>query len=234
MTILILSIFQVFLLDLSLFKDLHIAFAQSTNATSIFVPSNMNKMEIILKNDQLANTTSLLDNPVLVAGISGGTALLGGIIGSLMTYRIEYRKEKIEKVKQNHFEENVRAMIIQNLRYVSDVLKDLRNLDMYVNKSSVRNARLSLESIHKLYSEMSFEVKCTCFKPDVLTYLQYFYDNLALFSAGLRSAFDRYDESVNNNEHVALERLKKDLSDMHLEQLSIIGKKTFDLLNKNI
>ena len=93
MTILILSIVQTFVLEFSLFKDLHIAFAQSTNATRILVPPNTNKTEITLKNETPANPSSIFENPLLIALISGQTAILGGIMGSHMPNRSNRQME---------------------------------------------------------------------------------------------------------------------------------------------
>ena len=104
MIILILSIGQVFLSEYSLFSDLHIAIAQSTNTTSVFVPSNINKIELTLKNDESTNPSSIFENPLLIALISGLTAILGGIMGSYMTNRsnrqVEKRRYEIEKQRE--------------------------------------------------------------------------------------------------------------------------------------
>ena len=238
MTILILSIVQIFLLEYSLFKDLHIAFAQSTNTTSIFVPSNMSKMEITLKNNQNSDSYSFLDSPFFVAIVSAASAIGGGYMGSLMTNRTNRQMEEArnvkEKEKQDHIEANIRALILHNLRYTSEILKELKDKDAYVSKVSVHNAKVILESIHKAYAEMSFETKSSCFKPNVLTALQVYYDNFATFSAALYAAFTRYEELHRTNELDALDGLKKDISDMDIDHLNDVAKEAIRLLEKNI
>jgi len=83
------------------------------NSTSILVPSNMNRMEITLKNDESANPISIYENPLLIALISGLSAILGGVMGSYMTNRsnrkLESDKYEREQKKQEQIKANVRA-----------------------------------------------------------------------------------------------------------------------------
>lgn len=238
MTILILSIIQILLLDHSQFKDLHIAFAQSTNATSIFVPSNMNKMEITLKNDQSANPYSLLDSPLLIAAISGLTAVFGGYMGSYMTNRsnrkLEADKYKREQEKQGQLNSNVRALTLHNLKMCSYILEELMMQNAFESKSDVLDFRLTVESFHREYSGMGLDMKIQCFKPEVLTALQKFYDFFELLSVNLFAAFSRYDKLSITDERDALDKLRAEISSFDIGELNKLAKEAIDILEKNI
>ena len=215
-------------------EDLNVANAQSNDSASILVPSNINRTENSLKNDQSANPSSLVDSPALVAAISAGTALLGGIIGSILTYRVEDKKYKREKDKQDHIEANVRALMLYNLKFTSDILEELNNKYLFVNKATVWRRKLALGSLHKQYAEMSFETKSTCFKPDVLTALQQFNDYLEIFSVALSDIFTRYEGLLKTDERVALDKMNVEISDMRIDDLNEVAKKAINLLRKNI
>lgn len=198
MTILILSIVQVFLLDFSLFKDLHIAFAQSTNATSIFVPSNMNKMEITLKNDQSANPSSIFESPLLIALFSGLTAIFGGIMGSYMTnrsnrqmedkrYERERKREKekqAEQEKQNEeYIEKVRVLIYTELLEASSnfkIIMDKEFWKVYPESGYAETFRHMVESgltSHE-FTKLPFDLKLRLFSPEVLYSVQNTYSRI--------------------------------------------------------
>ena len=91
---LIVVLFLVVIWQLSLGKYILVANAQTNNSASILLPSNMNRMEITLKNDESANPGSIFDSPLLVGLVTAGSAIFGAFMGSYMTNRIEKQRQK--------------------------------------------------------------------------------------------------------------------------------------------
>lgn len=168
------------------------AFAQSTNTTSILVPYDMNKTEIILKSEQSTNPNSIFENPLLIALISGLTAILGGIMGSYMTnrsnrqmedrrYERERKREKDiqeQREKQNEeYIEKVRiAIYLELLEASSDfkIMMDKEFWKTYPESGYVETFRHTVESAmtsHE-FTKLPFDLKLRLFTPDVLYTVQ--------------------------------------------------------------
>jgi hypothetical protein len=198
-TILILSIGQLFSLKYSLTDEIHATFAQSNNNTSISVPSNMNRMEITLKNDQSANPSSLLDSPLLIAAISAGSAIVGGLTGSYMTnrsnrqldderYKREREREKKireeEEDKKRLYKDKVTALIYAELSNFSVTLEQLQDENVWKDAKSLEYSKM-LKSLVESYKfeflKLPFDVRLTLFDIVVLYTVQTAYDAVGAF-----------------------------------------------------
>jgi hypothetical protein len=234
MTILILSIIQIFLIEYSLFKDLHIAFAQSTNSTSIFVPSNMNKMEITLKNDQSANPSSIIENPLLIALISGLTAILGGIMGSHMTNRSnrqmeekKYERErKREKELQQHqedkneeYKKTLTASTYAELLEFSFWLAALEDKERWEGDNkryTVQAFKSVFETISMEFLKIPYDTRLTLFSPEIQYSLQTVYYKFRAFTQALIPFIEEYEKTQN------FTRLTEAIKNLHPRDLNDI------------
>ena len=212
-------------------------FAQTSNASNVLVPSNMNKIELTLKNDQSASSSSLQDSPFLVALVSAGSAIFGGFVGSYMTNRSNMQMENIrydrEKGEQDEIEANVRALILHNLKASSDILDTIKEGD-FGSERQIHDIDIVLRSFHKEYGNLSLEMKSRLFKPDVLTAVQEYYDYFDTFSEALHDIIRRYDNAVKSGDLTALENFNKEMSDLGADELNEYAKKAINLINKNI
>jgi len=198
-TILIISIGQLFSLKYSLIDEIHAAFAQSNNSRNLLVPSNMNRTEITLKNDDSINSNLFLANPLIIAIISGGTAILGGIMGSYMTNRsnrqmedIRYKRERQEeREKQEQLEkqkiqykEKVTAVIYSELTTFSSTLGQIQDEDFWegANEFDYGKFMKSLfESFRLEFLGIPFDTRLTLFDPNVLYLVQTAYIGIESF-----------------------------------------------------
>lgn len=170
-----LGIGQLFFLRYQPYDDLHLAFAQSTNATSIMVPSNMNRMEITLTNSD-SGKNSQFDN-LIIAGIAVGGALGGSLLGSYMTYwtgrkRAQWKineEEKKEKIRLS----KLRQMIVFNITLFGFAFKDLADKDW--KDYNLDNIRTNLEKLKNEYHNLPVETRLSIFTPEITFVVSLFF-----------------------------------------------------------
>jgi len=158
-----------------------LAFAQTSNGSSILVPSNMNRLDFTLKSDKPANSDSFVNSAWFVGVISGSSAIAGGFLGSYMTNRSnrkmeddrhkrQIEREKIQQEQQDKekklFKQQVMASVYSELNNFSFWLRDLAT---YTDSADDINSVKSLfETLSEEYPGMPYDVRLTLFSPEIL------------------------------------------------------------------
>jgi hypothetical protein len=222
----------------SLFQDIHNAYAQSLNSTSIFVPSNMNRMEITLKNDQSANPSSIFENPLTIALISGLTAILGGIMGSYMTnrsnrqmedkrYERERKREKeIQEQQKNQNEEYRQKIISKTLTELEEIAFWLKHMqEKNRPKDYPDTIKSILQAIKLEYPLVPYDTRLSLFSPNILFMVESIYSKIQAYKEMLFIFIDEYKMDQTEPFEVAVNKLTpgadglKSLVDIVITQL---------------
>jgi hypothetical protein len=111
--------------------------------------------------------------------------------------------------REKEKEANVRALIYDNLQVSSYWLGKL--LERGKSKGNIQYARQMFEVADRLYRDLPIELKATCFKSDVLSSIQLYYDLLTAMAPSLFSAISRYEKEVKENESLAITNLDNEI-----------------------
>jgi hypothetical protein len=220
----LLTIGQLFNL---LTEGLFIANAQSSNSANLLVPSNMNRMEITLKNDESPNPISIYENPLLIALISGLSAILGGVMGSYMTNRsnikLEEKRHKIEterevklQAQEERKKESIRALMCDELQSFSEDLGYIDSGEFWTTKITssrhfdYQKRLISLMESYKLeYLKLPFEMKLALFDDvNLLMKIQSAYDSIESWRKDFLLVLEEHKGGSTEDLHIAVKKIK--------------------------
>jgi hypothetical protein len=160
------------------------------------VSLNPERLQIILRNDTSKNsdngqqTFSLLTNI-----ITAGSAIGGGIIGSILTFRhnreIEEQKIRAQQKKEEDFNSRIREIVRFELERFSHLCDDLigsprEAIERY------REAWKTAISFPTEYTKMSLETRATVFSPESLARVEQSYISFKYLSTIFDGEVNRY------------------------------------------
>jgi hypothetical protein len=245
--ILIHSIGQIFLSQYSLSGDSHFIFAQSPNATSIFVPSNMTKMEVVLRTDSGASDNSVMIQ-IITAASSAVGAILGGYLASRYAHKkamdlekLRYDQEKqrqddIEKKKENEeqeYREKVTALVYTELTRCASTLKNIMDKEGWMNMKDIDFQKIAKGTLGEYgleFPKFPFDIKLSIFKTEVLFQVQFAY----LYFENFRKNFILLVEEFGNNSEEMFEAVQKIEPHAAKHQVDLAITKLKEILPPNI
>ena len=243
--VILVSIGLLYSLKYSLSDNNHFAFAQSTNATSIFVPSNMNRVEVTLQNDSNGSVYSLLIQ-IITAIASAAGAIGGGLIASryshkkamaleTLRYDNETKKQKETEEKQQKQKEeygkNVMQSTFYELREFSQTLRSIQDENYWTGdeKYTLKILTSRLENFTMVFLTIPLDTRLDLFSPHVLWSVHSAYAFFQAFTKAILLFIEDYNTHPTGNFRKAVQVLgpsgvKEIVDDAITELKNLLGR----------
>ena len=202
-------------------ESLWLDVALASNVSNSNLPLNASRLQISVANNTLGEDLSNNQYALLTTLIASGSAIGGGVIGSILTSRNTKKIEKYRYETAKELEEDKRAQQLKEEEGLNTRIRDLVFYELVAFSSvlgSLRNARDNTLRDHRgLYSvligyqreygKISLEKRAKIFNKNTLSKIEIAYQIFSMFAIMFEAEVQRYFKK-----EIDIEELKRLLS----------------------